>query len=495
MSSNHVPAYKFNFGAGLSSLGRVDRSCTLSDHTSWDRILYRLNDLPLVAGIGCHLPSDLADLLDVSIAIYVSDRLALRETSGDERQPHDRWHRRLNLVIPVRDPSKWNQVEISEDLQDLLHFLTDDHWTFKFVLRRHDPRQVESQASLWPLPSAPASVILDSGGLDSFLGMASLLSARDVERIVPVSVIANKSILNSVNAVHTQLRRLSNESGLSIQPSRLHINICSAGRSRNDRESSHRARIMLFLAAGIAVSVLSGTDRLNVCENGIGALSLPMSTDHWGSRATKAMHPRTLALYSTIASSILQRPVSIRNIGLFSTKGELVRDHLNERTIPAARFTKSCDRASYLKIGHACGKCTSCILRRASLYAAGLSNAVDGSSIQYDTDFLDPSVRWDAGIALHLNAMRIQVERFRSALSPNPKFGNLLRSFPDLVSVMNHGISLGLANQDVEHELIRIFGSYITEFDAFVARIEHLRWKSLEVVPQLAGADGRAVAS
>lgn len=493
MPRHPIPTYKFEFRGGLSRTGCVDRICSGADGGRAQRISYRLDDLPFAGSLGWQMPELVADLIDVSAAISVSDRLALREPIGDPRPVHDRWHRRIHVVIPVRYPGRWRRPEVVACLRDLLAFLTDDQWTFEFVDRLHVPRQSEVQASFLQPPPRPVAVVLQSDGLDSLAGVIDRLSAINVATVMPVTIITNRRLQAVMQAIIGELGKSVSPAGPLLLPARLHVGIASSGRPRDDREPSHRARAMIFLAAGVAASVIADTDRLYVCENGIGAISLPMTPDHWGARTSKAMHPKTLALFARLASLVLDRPIEIQNIGLFATKGELVRT-LGGDGFAAARRTVSCDRATYLGHGRACGKCTSCLLRRVALVAHGMEQLIDGQTITCEIDWFDPTVRWESGQAVHLVAMRDQVERLRAASKDESCFVRLEEAFPALFDVVAQAPSLGLTRGEVERGLVRLYRAYVREFDALVARIDRPGWGMKMAFSELTPAATIAVA-
>lgn len=472
--------------------GCVDRTCSGADGDRAQRIFYRLDDLPLAGSLGRQIPKLVADLIDVSAAVSVSDRLAKRELPGDPRPAHDRWHRRIHVVIPVRYPDQWRRPEVVACLSHLLAFLTDDQWTFEFTGRLHDPRQSEAQATFLQHPPRPVAVVLQSDGLDSLAGVIDRLAAVDVATVMPVTIITNHRMQTVTQAITEELGKSVSLAGPLLQPARLHVGVVKSERPRDDREPSHRARAMLFLAAGVGATVLADTDRLYVCENGIGAISLPMTPDHWGARTSKAMHPKTLALFARLASLMLGRPMEIQNIGLFATKSELVRKFAQDRFAAAARRTVSCDRAAYLQHRRACGKCTSCLLRRVALVAQGMDPLVDGQAITYETDWFDPTMRWESGHAVHFVAMRNQVECLRLAVDDEPRFVRLEEAFPALFDVVAQASSLGLTEGEVERGVVRLYRAYIHEFDALVARIDRPSWGRKMAVSELTPASAIA---
>src|SRR5215213_5441894 len=166
MASHMIPSYRFAFRSGLSATGVVERSATGIDRTQAHRIRYRLDDLPLTGWAGRSMPAVVADLIDVSAAVYIADRLAPREVEGDPRFPGDRWHRRIHVVVPVRHPGRWRAPEVMITLKELLALLTDDIWSFEFIDRVCSPRPAEAQFPCFQAADHHVAVTLHSGGLD-----------------------------------------------------------------------------------------------------------------------------------------------------------------------------------------------------------------------------------------------------------------------------------------------------------------------------------------
>ncbi len=430
------------------------------------------------------MPAAVADLIDVSAAVYIADRLAPREVAGDPRFPGDRWHRRIHVVLPVRHPDRWRQSDVVTCLEEVLAFLTDDLWSFEFIGRSSAPRPAEAQVPYLAPADQQVTVALHSAGLDSLAGLANLLAAAHEAAIVPVTVVTTPRIGGAAETVIEEIRRSLADAAPQLLPARLRIGISGVGRPRDDRERTQRARGMLFLAAGIGAAVIAGADRLRVCENGVGAISLPMTADHWGARATRAMHPKTLLLLTQLAALVMDRAFSIENTGLFATKGELARPLAGPFTA-AARHTVSCDRTTYIGHGEACGTCTSCLLRRVALVAAELDEVVDGKLGKYRTDWFDSRTVWSSENTVHLMAMRDQVERLRGATSDDAGFAALDRAFPDLFDIVALAPSLGLTEDEVERQLLRLYATYVRDFDAFVAKVDRVGWGRRAVVTEL----------
>ena len=115
------------------------------------------------------LSSGMADLLDVVMSVYAADRMSPRDFKGTATG-----QRNIRVQVGVRNPRFWNSVEMTEHLQNLLYWLSEDEWSFQFIKRESDPSLAESKRFLFPLPpDQPVTVSLFSGGLDSIAGFAN----------------------------------------------------------------------------------------------------------------------------------------------------------------------------------------------------------------------------------------------------------------------------------------------------------------------------------
>ena len=130
---------------------------------------YWLNGERLSHAFGVELPSRMADLLDAAMAVYAADRRSPRDFKKENTG-----QRRIHLRLAVREPELWASDEISEQLRELLIWLSEDVWSFEFVRRESIPSPAESARFLFPSPTErSAEVSLFSGGLDSLAGLAA----------------------------------------------------------------------------------------------------------------------------------------------------------------------------------------------------------------------------------------------------------------------------------------------------------------------------------
>jgi hypothetical protein len=250
----------------------------------------------------------------------------------------------------------------------------------------------ESQGFLFDtIPHGSSPCCSFSGGLDSTAGLAAHLVDGDA---VAISVDTNNWMQ------HVQQRVLHNLQGLSVHtcvPLRYRVSV-----GASSVENRQRSRGLLFLAVGIATSWALRQDRLLVFENGIGAINLPYLRSQFGSQATRSMHPRTLRLAE--------------------------RDHAP------------------------CGTCTSCLLRRQALHAAGRAD-------------LDAAASYRTSSPVHsvaFQAMAWQVTRLRACLAQADPWISLISEFPEILD------TAPLAPTDV----VSLYRSYVREWESLEATSE-----------------------
>src|SRR5882672_5664542 len=123
MMKNYDYLYDFeDLTDSLSQLRMIDystgqtRSVWISVHDG-DFVLQR-----------CHsVPSHLADYIDLAVTVAAADRLSQRKTDRTCR---------IHVCLPVRHPNFLNQPDIIRQVQRVLYWYTQDHWSFEFVVRK-----------------------------------------------------------------------------------------------------------------------------------------------------------------------------------------------------------------------------------------------------------------------------------------------------------------------------------------------------------------------
>lgn len=285
------------------------------------------------------------DLVSIALSVIVADTGVSRDTSPDG------WTRDIELVVAVEDSAFWTSQ--CEPLEQVLRYLTTDRWSVSFVGEGAVPPTPRKQRQ----PAAD-SVVLLSGGLDSFVGTIDL-TTRHGKRPFAVSQIATGDRKNQL--------RFAALLGGGLEHLQLNHNADCPG----DHERSQRARSLAFLAYGVLAAttlrqyVEGGTVTLYACENGLISVNPPLTTGRLGSLSTRTTHPTFLRLFQLLLDAAGLR-VKIQNPYQFKTKGEMLLECSDQALLRKhARITTSCGRFARNGYRH-CGRCVPCLIRRAS---------------------------------------------------------------------------------------------------------------------------------
>lgn len=299
------------------------------------------------------------DLLTFAVAAYVADKAVVRMAEPD------RWTRQLELRVPLVDPLNW-ATDVSEQL---LHRLTGDVW-------RVVPRQARTPLVEWPAvqitttATAPSEVALFSGGLDSLSYLAEVVAAnRHVEFVAHFDPNAPKSLQRS----------LFDTVAPAGSPLRLRqFGVRLAGSDPvygGQKESTTRARAVVFIAGAVAAATMVGAPSVAIPENGFVSINVPLGPNRIGSLSTRTTHPATIGLYQDVLDA-LGIPVMLGTRYALLTKGDVLRlgrsAGLDPATLTAA---VSCahprqGRWQREEFGN-CGYCYACLIRRAALHVSG----------------------------------------------------------------------------------------------------------------------------
>jgi hypothetical protein len=418
----------------------------------------------LRAGAGA-VSSAIADWIEIASAIYFSDRLARRRDHRD-RGRGTQWRRRLTLRIGVRVPELWSDEDVRSALSSCLDFLTEDTWDFEFLPRRAALWDIEQQVVLIDPPrNANAGVMLYSGGLDSFAGIASHLDNDHSEWVLVSGVPNLRHKLLQVSQV-AAVKRFT-------QRPLYHLLIPFGLGSLVDapaEEQSQRARSFLFLTLGAITAHRIGTDTLLMCENGVGAINLPLDGTQVGTSNARAAHPGTLLRFNRLAQLVFGSHFHVRNPFWNITKGEAC-NHANVHALAQViGETFSCDKFP-VRVANVpqCGTCTSCLLRRVSLSAANLQ--LYDRADRYLRDVTAPGARLRAHSLEGLHVMEWQFHRLRAALRTADSWRALCDAFPDIRRAATAYQELEkLSATDASHELLRLYSQYAIEWEQFSAR-------------------------
>jgi 7-cyano-7-deazaguanine synthase in queuosine biosynthesis len=392
-----------------------------------------LDGRAVVRRLARELPAAAADLIEIAASVYAVDRLVrrpgLRELCGGST-----WARKLWLRVPVREPQLW--ARHGDLLTELLEWLTDDVWDLEFGQLPEGAGPLdERQGFLFDTVPARSVPVLFSGGLDSAAGLATHLKHSDA---VAISVDTSNWMQYVQQSV---LQALSVISPHSCMPLRYRVSVRTSS-----VESSQRSRGLLFLAVGIATAWTVNEDRLVIFENGIGAINLPYLRSQFGSQATRSMHPRTLRLAERMATAISHRPFRIEAPALTLTKAQAIRN-APAAADPALALTVSCDTGFSARVRNRapCGMCTSCLLRRQALLAAGRADLDAATSYRTESP----------ANASELHAMQWQVARLQACVAESEPWQSLVWQYPEVLDTVPL----------TPEQVINLYRSYVHEWD------------------------------
>jgi hypothetical protein len=464
--AHYVPTYRIAFPpTGVSPAG----TCVWTWYTREGKAVqrergYRFDTAPLRNLFLSPLPSELADLLDVAMAVYTADRLSPRRIA--DRRAGDRgWQRSLEVHIPVRDPIVWTAEAVRLGLQRVLAYFTEDQWELVFYGKLGPRSDLEQQGILFTIRfDAEPAVCLFSGGLDSLAGAADQLQQNATGHLICLA----GSTSNWIGSVQADLaaalaRRFADRATLVRVPFEL-------GGSDPDtlsEEASQRARAFVHLALGATGAVLAGSVGLSVYENGVGALNLPYTGEQFGSQMTRAMHPLALADTAKWLSAYLGRPFSIRGTMLGRTKAQACQSIVDAGLGDWASRSFSCDGFQRVAGQPQCGMCASCLLRRQALHAAGLSAYDSGRGYRFDVT--DPSAIIPSQHFVWLHLMLDQVSTLRRCLAAPDPWSALIGCFPMLLELDSRASDWsGVGGPRLPGRTIpALYGSYVREWEQF----------------------------
>ena len=456
--------YSFSFHGGISRRGIIDRSSPYIAGGFRHRLAYRFVDNRLLMPLGCRLTPEAADLIDVCIAITICDRRAPRYPSQIAWLFDGIPNRSFEISIPVRHPNLWNRIEKDGAVSSLFNHLSGDKATVRFEQRVHDPRPAELQLPFRPAPlSRDAVVMHHGGGLDSLLGMAHVLASNEHSHLIPVSMVTHPRIRGVVEEVIKSLQRAFPSA--QFQGSQLALFQHNTQNRIDDRATEYRTRILPCLAAGVVVAAALESSRLQLTENGPGAINLPTSFEQLDSWTTRATHPKTLAAFESLASLALDREVCIDNVGLPHTKGQLAQVLRDKRFEDAARRTVSCERFPYARSDSPCGRCTSCLYRQAALHRVGMAH-IDSIQSDQDSEFECQAVRLRRSVAA--TALAEFVAQLNALLWSDDPYRALDAEYLRIDEVRAVATAQGMSDEAVQQMILDLYREFSNEIRSFI---------------------------
>lgn len=319
---------------------------------------------------GWRAPREALDLLLFGASVYCVDKTASRSEATDV------WTRELSLELPVADVDAWRLAGWGA----VLDFLTGDHWNVTPYDQARSPLE-----GLGQVPEEVTSVgaidavTLFSGGLDSLAGVIDLLEEDSSRRVCLISHNEGDQASTAQRKLVSQLREYYGDDRIHARSLFLRPAPVSPSQARplpDGRETTTRARSMLFLTAGLALAASVGPDvPVYIPENGFIGINVPLTRARSGSYSTRTTHPHFIDQFGAAARSVgVRNP--IRNPFRLKTKGEILADSRNPVLLKSlAPDSISCshpEAARYVAREQGnCGYCFPCLIRRSSMAHVG----------------------------------------------------------------------------------------------------------------------------
>ena len=360
-------------------------------------------------------------------------------------------------------------------LRELLSWVSEDVWNLEFVRRISVLEQDSRQGFLMDIPvETPVKVSLFSGGLDSLAGLAQhALNSPGGSRILVSGRTHNRLACQQDTQVKL-IRSAWGRGSPGASGDVMHVPFpfgIDANESVHE-EKSQRTRALLFLAFGAVTALQAQADTLYVFENGVGALNLPLNATQLGTDNYRGVHPRTLGMAETLFESVLGESIHIENPFMFITKAEMCRSLPGAGLADLARATVSCDGYPQRVPKQAqCGICTSCVLRRQSLFCAGLMDHDPGGAYRYDIFKGLRNLSTEKGHGF--GVMSEQVSRIDGCLASDRPWQKLTVAYPELARTLVELTSQpgAATEEDLAAGFVGLFRTYVQEWKEFASEV------------------------
>ncbi|MFJ5536338.1 Qat anti-phage system QueC-like protein QatC [Vreelandella titanicae] len=321
--------------------------------------------LEKVRDLGVYIDENSIDLITIATAVTAADSFEQRKTAADA------WSRAMHLHIPVTDECIWNLL--SGRLSSILNFLTGDQWQFTFYktsMTMPKPKTSNKAKAKLETLKGLNSICLFSGGLDSAVGAIDILNTASDYKPLLISHSYRGDGVKQKN-IKALLKSNFGEISYSISPS-----LIKKLKGKND--ISMRGRSFNFLAmAVLGISALrNANDDPNIStiivpENGYISINPPLTRRRIGSHSTRTTHPYFLNEFERFLTDAGFH-VKFVNPYQFKTKGEMLVECEDPSAIAkAVPLSVSCSHWHRRNIQ--CGHCVPCIIRRASIHHAKLT--------------------------------------------------------------------------------------------------------------------------
>jgi 7-cyano-7-deazaguanine synthase in queuosine biosynthesis len=295
----------------------------------------------------------LFDLLVVAAAAEYCDAAKARSTVS--------WARTFDVQVAVHDVRLWSSSAVKAALEGALTFLTGDTWTFSFVARQQSAEGIR-QASL-ELPAGAKAIMPYSDGLDS-----RAVHAITAQAVAGGGLVRVRLGSVGVDAPHRERRRAA----FTLVPYKVRV--------PRRQESSARSRGFKFAVVTGVAAQIAGVERIVVTESGQGAFG-PMMAVSGQIYPDYRVHPLFTARVEHLFEVLVGSTARYDYPRLWSTKAETLAEAAALPHPPSWSDTRSCwQQSRHCSLDgrrRQCGVCAACMLRRMSMFNAGLAEPND----------------------------------------------------------------------------------------------------------------------
>jgi hypothetical protein len=164
---------------------------------------------------------------------------------------------------------------------------------------------------------------------------------------------------------------------------------------------------------------------------------------------------------------VFEKKIRVINPFQFLTKGQMCRSLDKPELSILAGMTVSCDSFPLRnKEFYQCGICTSCLLRRLSLYSAGLGDK--DSTLSYEYDITKAFRTLDEKHIYPIMAMLDQKNKIQTCLKSPKPWQSLMRVFPDLREIQETlSVETDRNMNTIAESITGLYSEYIRELEGF----------------------------
>jgi hypothetical protein len=440
MSKYHiVGSYDIRTAESIKTHNLIEVKVPLTNQSG--AFLYGIaNSLDDLAHNGVYPSEDGLDILCLAALVYLADTRISRAVHSE-----DSWTREIAITLPVYNVEEWRSL--GDTFTRMLNFLTGDLWRIDFCKREEMLQQTLLEKASFD------AVSLFSGGMDSLI---STINHMEIGRTT--ALISHAGDGFTKNAQHRLLNELKSQYPKN-EPTyfNLWMNFGKDLIPGGGIETSTRSRSFLFIAFGLfALTGMQSVSVLQVPENGLIALNIPLDDLRIGSHSTRTTHPFYMNLWNEVLVG-LGLPYSVDNPYWDKTKGEMAAECLNkEILLQTMSVSTSCAHPSGSRwSGHApqhCGNCVPCIIRRAAMHKAyGFLNDT--------TTYLTSSIK--ELIDAHAKTKGSQLRSFQIAIKR-------IKDDPTLCEILIHKSGRLSGSAEYINQLAQVYCRGLLEVGTFI---------------------------